>query len=237
MSIQYENKLGPRQRSPWLLFIHNNQVSIFQEQTIPGVAVIVGSDYKKAGVWSGTTFRIQLAPGVNSISGHFGFETNTFREGLADATFQKHCDRWVDVANALGVTLCVAQDFLRAWLPKEASHFDSIEANLQGLDDVTPCGSTTLSISYGSPTNRMRDEGFWSWPVLILDSEGREVGRVDPEGIPTGNVKVLSREKANGFHGGTISLLLAVPEGSQAVHGQPDECRGARRSGGPSLSR
>ena len=87
------------------------------------------------------------------------------------------------------------------------------------MDDASPTGAATISITYGSPTRAARERGFWEWPVRILDEDGQEVGRVSPEGVASGEVKVLKRETLSGHGGGYVSLLLAVPEGCRAEHG------------------
>jgi len=219
MRVVYSDQLASRRRRPWALVIGpGDEIELFAGESIPGKVAVVGYDYEKNGVWSHSTYRLQVAPSVRFLHGHFGFETGTFREGLRAATDQP-TDRWHEVANALGVSLPVAQDFLRGWLPKEARWLDQVEADLASLDESSPTGAATIAITYGSPTRAARERGFWEWPVRILDPDGEEVGRVSPEGVPSGQVKVLKREVLSGYGGGYVSLLLAVPEGCRAEHG------------------
>ncbi len=219
MKVVYFDALASRRRRPWAILIGpGDELELFTGESIPGKVAVVGCDYTKNGVWSHHTYRLEVAPGVRFLSGHFGFETGTFLEGLRTAT-GKPTDRWHEVANALGVSLPVAQDFIRAWLPKEARRLDQVEADLASLDDASPTGAATVSITYGAPTRAARERGFWEWPVRVLDSDGEEVGRVSPEGVPSGQVKVLKREILSGYGGGYVSLLLAVPEGCRAEHG------------------
>ena len=216
--IIYSDGLASRRRRPWAILIGpGDELELFAGESIPGKVAVVGCDYTKNGVWSHHTYRLEVAPGVRFLSGHFGFETGTFTEGLRAATRQA-TDRWHEVANALGVSLPVAQDFLRGWLPKTAQRLDQVEADLASLDEVSPVGAATIAITYGSPTRAARERGFWEWPVRILNEDGQEVGRVSPEGEPSGQVKVLKRETSSGYGGGYVSLLLAVPEGCRAEH-------------------
>jgi len=217
--ITWKDKMAPRRRRAWAIVVGpGDEIELFSGDTIPGKVAVVGRDYKKCGIWSHHIYRLEIAEGVRFIPGHMGFETGTFVEGLRDAT-GKPTDRWHEVANALGVSLPVAQDFIRAWLPKEARRLDQVEADLASLDDASPTGAATISITYGSPTRAARERGFWEWPVRILDEDGQEVGRVSPEGVASGEVKVLKRETLSGHGGGYVSLLLAVPEGCRAEHG------------------
>lgn len=217
--VVYSDELASRRRRPWAILIGpGDELELFAGESIPGKVAVVGCDYEKNGVWSHSTYRLAVADGVRFLAGHFGFETGTFLEGLRAAT-RKPTDRWHEVANALGVSLPVAQNFLRAWLPKEARRLDQVEADLASLDEASPTGATTVAITYGSPTRAARERGFWEWPVRVLDPDGEEVGRVSPEGVPSGQVKVLKREVLSGYGGGYVSLLLAVPEGCRAEHG------------------
>lgn len=217
--VIYSDQLASRRRRAWAIVIGpGDEIELFTGESIPGKVAVVGYDYEKKGVWSHTTYRLAVAEGVRFLSGHFGFETGrTFLEGLRTAT-RKPTDRWHEVANALGVSLPVAQEFLRAWLPKEAQRLDQVEADLASLDEASPTGAATISITYGSPTRAARERGFWEWPVRILNEDGQEVGRVSPEGEPSGQVKVLKRETSSGYGGGYVSLLIAVPEGCRAEH-------------------
>ena len=219
MKVLYSNKLAPRRRGAWAIVIGpGDELELFTGESISGKVAVVGRDYTKNGVWSHSTYRLQVAEGVRFLHGHFGFGTGTFLEGLRAAT-RKPTDRWHEVANALGVSLPVAQEFLREWLPVAAQRLDQVEADLASLDEVSPTGAVTVSLTYGAPTRAARERGFWEWPVRILDEDGEEVGRVSPEGSPSGQVKVLKRETLSGHGGGYVSLTLAVPEGCRAEHG------------------
>jgi len=225
MRIEWSDKRGPRGRYPWLLFVdRNGTVHWFRGYSIPGIAAVVGHDYEKAGIWSGSTYRLEVAPGVRAIAGRDGWETGSFREGLARAAGRAHCDRWVDVADALGVTISEAQAFLRDFAPSEAVELDQVEADLETVDGAAgPDGAEIVAVSFGGPTNRQIDAGYWASPVVVRDATGREVARVypDPEvgwdrPVPEGQVRVLASERSRGYHGGYVSLRLAVPAGCSA---------------------
>ncbi|HOB87874.1 MAG TPA: hypothetical protein PKO38_09320, partial [Bacillota bacterium] len=217
--ITWKDKMAPRRRRAWAIVVGpGDEIELFSGDTIPGKVAVVGRDYKKCGIWSHHIYRLEIAEGVRFIPGHMGFETGTFAEGLRDAT-GKPADRWHEVAEALGVSLPVAQEFLRSWLPNTAERLDKVESDLASLDETSPTGAAIVSVSYGGPTRKQRENGFWEWPVRILDEGGEEVGRVSPDGEPSGAVKILKRNHMAGHGGGYVSMLLAVPEGCRAEHG------------------
>lgn len=137
-TVTYSDELGNRRREAWALIVGpGDEIELFSGKSIPGKVAVIGRDYKKQGVWSHNTYRLQLAPGVRFISGHMGWETGSFPEGLRDAT-GKPTDRWHEIANALGVSLPVAQAFLREWLPKRSELLDKVESDLASLDETSP---------------------------------------------------------------------------------------------------
>lgn len=226
--MEWSNKMLPRSRNPWLLFVSPaGEIHRFQGRSIPGIVAIAGHDFCKSGKWSGTTFRLEVAPGVRVFDGADGWETDRFTEGLS-AVVRHRVDRWMDVANALGVRRATAQAFLREWLPREAAELDQVEADLAALEASAGGEAEHLVVTFGHPRNRQREAGFWKWPVVISVA-GHEVGRLAPNPVSwgwsdpviTGPVKLLSVVKGGGTGGGSVELTLAVPEGSAARHGEP----------------
>lgn len=227
---EWSNKMGHRGRKAWCLVIVGDAVSVFDGKSSPAVAVL-GTSYCQNGKWSATTYRLETAAGVRLVTGHDGWETGTFAEGLASSQHvTSPIDRWVDLANALGVSVSEAQRFLKTWRPEAASRFDAAEAALEAVDAAAPNeGASQVAVSFGSPTNKISAAGFWSWPVVIRNTSGTEVGRISPTGQyndwgspdVVGPVAVLASERAAGYHGGTVSLRLAVPEGCTACHEMP----------------
>lgn len=222
---KWSDQIGSRGRGAWLLLVDGEgHIHHFDGDNIPGVVAIIGYDYERAGKWSHTTYRLQLAHGgVRAIAGRNGWETGRFVEGLRSAvSYRQPIDRWVDVANALGVTMTEAQRFLREWRLKAAEALDLVEETLGLMDDETDGEFETVAISFGSPTNRMRAAGFWGWPVRVT-LEGAEVGRVisgETDWVPEGQVKVLAVEHGSGRGGGYVSMRLAIPAGAKVYHGE-----------------
>jgi hypothetical protein len=233
--MQWNDGQGHRDRRAWALILGPGDVARpFTGESIPGVCAAFVAGANKNGKWSSTTYQVELAEGVRLVSGHEGWDTGTFAEGLASAT-HREVHRWVDLANVLGVSLRAAQAFLRAWRPKAAEALDRIEADLEALDaSAGPDGASVATVSFGSPVSRIR-AAFWAAPVLAI-KDGALVGRIRP-GRPTwaeegrevtlvwsnpqseGAVRVLECVHSSGMHGGTYSLRCAVSEGTDLVHG------------------
>lgn len=226
MELHWNNGLGSRDRRAWLLFIKDGTVLPFKGENIPGVCVVLGVECTRNGKWSSTTFRLEVAEDVRPLSGREGWETGTFLEGLETATKIRPIHLWVEIANALGVTIPKAQDFLRSWRPKAAEKVDATEASLKELQDTQDLrGEDTAEVvlNFGSPTNRLMREGFWGWHVVVRVN-GQIVGRVRPETdnwdcLETeGSLSVVECVRTAGMHGGYVSLRLAVPEGAVVSH-------------------
>jgi hypothetical protein len=131
--IEWSDKLGPRRRRPFLLFIREGKVIPFEGQDIPGVVAVRGTDYTKQGIWSYTTYRLQIATGVREIAGRDGWGTGRFTEGLGAAVGVPTPDTWADVATALGVSVPSAMEFLRHSRPYAAESLDAVEQSLEAL--------------------------------------------------------------------------------------------------------
>jgi len=223
MEMKWSDRIGHRSRPAWLLLIDQaGIVHVFMGDSIPGLVAVVGTVYEKCGKWSHTIYRLELAPGARSIAGHDGWETGRFVEGLASATSRSHCDRWIDVANALGATLAETQRFLREWRSKAAGVLDQVEIDLASVETETG-DVETIAISFGGPTNRVIAEGFWDWPVRVVAGADREkeVGRIvykDDKWQSQGDIKIVALEHCAGYHGGTISMRIAAPAGAIAIH-------------------
>lgn len=228
-TMTYSDGIGSRGRRPFLLLIKGETVMAFKGQNIPGVVVVRGTDYTKNGKWSHTTFRLELAQGVRAISGRDGWETGKFVEGLRSAvSFGQAIDTWADVANAMGVSVPSAMQFLREWRPKAAEALDQVDVQLEALDAAVSndavIDAETVVVSFGGPTNRAIADGFWKNPKSIT-GHGGELRLIDVEkGWTKENIQVvgmsgavLSATHASGYHGGYVSVTVAVVPGSEVA--------------------
>lgn len=223
MQYTYNNQMGSRSRKSWLLLIKDNTITVFGGSDIPEMVVVVGTDYKSNGKWSSTTYRLAIAKGVRIIDGMDGWETGTFREGLRSAVgYNKPIDRWIELANALGVSMGEAQRFLREFRPNEAERLDKIEALLGELEEESDEEQEEISITFGAPSRRMMNEGFWELPVFVI-KDGEIIGKLVPDEYrdyhPEGDIVVVATEYRSGYHGGYMSFRVMAPTGAKMVHG------------------
>lgn len=223
-SITWSDGIASRGRNPWLLFIKGDEVIVFDTKNIPGVVVVRGTDYSKNGKWSHTTYRLELASGIRHISGHNGWETGRFVEGLGDAVGCATPDTWADTAKALGVSVPSAMEFLRAWRPKAADKLDEVEQSLAELEEASAKqeDSVIVTVSFGAPTNRQIREGYWESPksipnfaaeIRLIDSNSGWVeGNISVNGI---SGTVLSVKHSAGMHGGYYAVSVALIPGTE----------------------
>ncbi len=193
--IEWSNGIGNRSRSSWLLFVRGDQVIPFNGENITGVVVISGTDSEKAGKWSHTTYRLQIADGIRVIAGRDGWETGRFVEGLGAATGCATPDTWPQVALALGVSVPSAMEFLRAWRPKAAARLDEVEQALADLEDAcvtnaTPEDPVSVVVSFGGPTNREIGNGFWESPKVVPGYNAEIRLKDRSQGWTEGNIEV-----------------------------------------------
>lgn len=222
--ITWSDGLGNRSRSAFLFFVKGDEVIPFNGETIQGVVVIKGSDYTKNGRWSHNSYRLQLAKGIRHIAGRSGWETGRFVEGLGAAVSCPTPDTWAEVAQAIGISVPGAMDFLRSWRPKAAEALDKVEESLMELEDSSDSEEDfeTVTISFGSPTNRQIRDGYWESPKPVPGYKA-EVRLIDPEkGWQEGNIEVdgisgtvLSVKHSAGMHGGYYAISVAVVPGTE----------------------
>lgn len=225
-TINWSNRIGSRSRGSWLLFVKGDEVIVFRGQNIPGVVVVRDATYTKGGKWSCTAYRLEVADSVRYIAGRDGWNTGRFIEGLAKALGKHETpDTWVGTAELLGVSVPSAMEFLREWRPKAADKLDEVEQALVDLEEASAqqeTDSVTVTVSFGSPSNRARREGYWESPKRI-PGYNAEIRLKDPEGGWTeGNIEVvgisgsvLSVKHARGSHGGYYAVSVAVMPGSE----------------------
>lgn len=222
--MEWSDRIGSRERRAWLLLIDpDGVVTPFLGKTIPGVVTVTGESYTKNGKWSHTTYRFALFPRIRALAGRDGWEQGTFAEGLASATATGPLDTWAQVANALGVSISQAQKFLRAWRPRAADALDVVEASLDAVAEAVDVAGdeevVTLSLSFGAPTRRQRDDGYWTAPVRVVQNETvlatitPAPGGWGPDAQIDGDprVRVLAVERSSGHGGGYVSLRVAAP--------------------------
>jgi len=219
--MKWSNGLGSRARKAWLILIKGEEIFAFDGQSLPNSVAVLGTEYTKNGKWSETTYSLALFPGVRAIPGRDGWETGTFAEGLASAT-DKPTQTWADVGEALGVSVPAAMRWLKEWRPRAAEKLDEVEARLAALDEAAEAANAAttvdVTVSFGAPTRRQQEEGFWTMPKFISGYDGGSIELIDPTGGWTvGNVRivgaigtVLSATASSGYRGGYVSVVVRL---------------------------
>jgi hypothetical protein len=207
--------MGSRRRKAWLLLIKAGTVHEFSGSPIEGVVVIVNKSFTKNGVWSHDTFELALAEGVRFVPGKMGWDNGTFLEGLS-AALGTNIRSWVTLANALNVTMEEAMRFIAKHHTKSGEELNRIERELAALDDVCPEGAAEMVFTFGSPNRRMREEGWWDWPVVVRQN-GNAIAQLTL--AETGwvsnhpSVKVVRASHGSGRGGGFWTLTVVGPDG------------------------
>ncbi len=224
MNIEYSDQLGSRDRKPFLLFVKGDEIIPFAGKGIEGVVVVRSTKYKQDGRWSYTTYSLELASGIRHIAGRSGWETNRFNEGLASAVGCKSPETWAEMAQALGVSVPSAMEFLRGFRPKTAKRLDEVERELAALEEASEKETDTVivSVSFGNPTNRQMRDGFWENPKSI-PGYAAEIRLKEPaRGWIDGNITVvgivgtvLSIKYASGHHGGYYAVSVGLVPGTE----------------------
>jgi hypothetical protein len=212
MTYEYNNGLCPAGRRPrlWLTTPDKSGAIKFIGENIPNIAVIATAVYEKCGRWSNTTYGLELAPGVRPLyllspmHGRWG-------DDLAS---------WGEVIEKLGVPVALARDIIRAEYPSTADRLDEVE-KFALVHEEKGVDTETVVISFGSPTRRQRDEGFWESPKEATASDGSLV-RVGPGPEPNGwfepvlidgppGSQVINSIHRPGMGGGYYSVSVLVP--------------------------
>lgn len=231
--VTYSDRIGHRSRRAWAVIVGpGDSVVDFSASSAIGVKFI-DSDYEQSGKWSHTTYRVILPPGARLVAGHMGWETGTWREALADKRPRREpVITWLDAASALGVSAAAVMSYARAHQKGDARHFDEVDRKLAEADDAASAAQSDLAqvaVSFGSPTNRAIDDGFWEWPIAIADDTGAHRGYVRPVKVDYTTtyvpdpdltaVVVVEVIHSSGYHGGYMTVRLAMPAGWTATHG------------------
>jgi len=210
-SYSYNDGLCPGGRKPRLYLAKAGEVRKFTGENISGFCAIATSSYNKNGKWSCTEYTINLATGVRPL--YFLSPLHgTWGDDLAS---------WGEVAETLGLPVDVAQMLIRSEYSGTAERLDKLEefalaAEAEGNE------TETVIISFGSPTNRARQEGYWDAPKSAQTTNGQKVtvkpdqGQYGPDWdkpsvVEPVGAKILSSRHQPGMHGGYWTIEVAVP--------------------------
>lgn len=221
ITLEWNSRPGPRMRRAWLIFLKNGKIHLFKGESIPGIVAVVSKTFVKEGKWSHYRYSLLVNPGVRFLSGHTGWNTGTFREGLNDALKGYYpTSRWHEIANALNVPVGELREFLTTFRPAEVADLDKIEADIAELGNAAN-DFEEIEVYIGGATRRLRAEGYWSWPIVV-EVAGEVVGTLDIAGKEvTGDIRIIDRTAGLGHGGGWVNFKLLAPAGARALHVNP----------------
>jgi hypothetical protein len=207
-AMEWRDGLRPGGRTPRLYVIVDGGRAVhkFTGETIPGVLVVLSAQYHQCGKWSSTTYQIQTARGVRAV------ELLSPLHGTWGDSFTS----WLDAAQALGCDVDSAREITRVEYRKTFERLEALDAALESLEEEEGDDDAEIVvITFGSPTNRAAEDGFWFDPKGGRTSDGREVvvtpgpdGDWESATCPQG--RVVSVKRSPGYHGGSISVTVAV---------------------------
>lgn len=210
-SVKFNDGLCSGGRRPRLYLAKGGEVKKFVGEAIPGFCVIVTQRFERNGKWSNTDWSLSLAPGVrpliflSPLHGNWGDEFTS----------------WGEVCQKLGLPIEVAQEVVRKEYPRTGERLDQAEAFAIASEEAGK-SSETVIVSFGSPTNRQAQEGFWSSPKKGVTSDGREVIVRPSEGeygpnwsepivVAPEGATILSSRHRSGMKGGYYTVEVLVP--------------------------
>jgi hypothetical protein len=140
MEFTWTEQLAPRSRAAWLVFFRAGEARPFNGRDIPGWCVVRARQLgPRKGKWTATVWRLALADGVLPVSGHYGWDTGDFPEGLWSAIGKRGPipASWAEwealLASTLGVPAEGARELLRAMDPEVAAAWDAAEEKIRTL--------------------------------------------------------------------------------------------------------
>jgi hypothetical protein len=196
-------------RRPRLYLAKGGKVVKFGGSNIPEFCAIATSEYKKNGKWSNTTYQLDLVPGVRPL----------FFLSPMHGTWGDSLGSWGEVAKELALPVDVAQELIRVEYKSTAERLDKLEEFSLAIE-AQGNQTETVIVSFGSPTNREADEGFWETPKSSQTSDGKKVtvepgkgddGWSQPVVIEPIGAKIFSSRSSPGMHGGYRTIEVIVP--------------------------
>lgn len=207
--IKYNDGLRARRRDVMLLLYTSTQVLVFAGKSIPGVAVVLAEKHESNGVWSNTSYEIQLADGWSASPISQGFESGWFIDRV---------DTLEAMAACLGLTtvaLPVVEKFIQEVFPKAWGRFLATQEALDALEAVAPQGETREVFFTDWAKARGRDKAAGltgSRQLLVNGQECRFVWDKDSQTYKPTLAGVVVLERVKGSFSTGYKLL--VPAGA-----------------------
>lgn len=204
---KYNDGLLNGSRTPRLYLVRGDEAKKFTGENIPGFTAIVTAVFDKNGKWSNTTYELDLAPGVRPL----------YFASPLHGTWGDNLPSWGAVAEKLQLPIEVAQGIIRLEYPGTAKRLDALET-FAAENEAVSRNTEAVTISFGSPTNRMISDGWWDEPKSGHTADGRIVtvrpgqgGWCKAEVVEPEGAKIIDVQRTPGMHGGYYAVHVAVP--------------------------
>lgn len=207
-TYKYNNGLCPGGRRPRLYLVKGNAILKFKGSSIPGFCAIATAKYEKNGKWCSTTYQLELAPGVRAL----------YFLSPMHGTWGDTKSSWGEIAQELGLSIESAKALISEEYPKTAERLNKLEEFSIQMEN-SGAQTETVIISFGSPTNRAIQEGYWEQPKSARTSDGTTVtvkpgprrDWYNPEIVEPEGAKIISSVHSPGMHGGYWTIEVLVP--------------------------
>ena len=221
MKITWNNKMKSRGRKPCAIIIGaDGEVSEFRTSGVMGQYAVHESAHEKCGKWSNSTYQITLGAGIRFYTWTPDFETG---KSFPD------CETWNEVygvvfdkvglpLNRESLVACLR--VMKSGLAERLDQSEAILASLSRNDDDVEI----VTVNFGGPTNRQISGGYWTRDEIEFDGVSlrktcdywqsatiETVQVVEPKGA-----RVLSVDHQRGYHGGYVSIKVALPQEEEA---------------------
>jgi hypothetical protein len=202
----YNDGLLAGGRRPRLYLAKGLEARKFTGESLPGYCAVVTAEYRQSGKWSNTTYQLRLAPGVRPL--HFVSPLH--------GTWGDKMESWGGVAQILGLPIELSQAIVLKEFPSTAERLDKVEAFALAVEEEHGNQAEVVVISFGSPTRRAIEEGFWRSPKSDCDSsatiapgEGDDWSK--PVVLEPAGAEVISSRHRPGMHGGYWAVEVVLP--------------------------
>lgn len=207
MKAEFSSCLECGGRRPHLVLVKGTECREFGGELPTEWGVVVTATDEVAGKWSGTKYVLELARGVRAIH---------FLSPLHGRWGENYLS-WGEVVLELGLPVEQAKQLVGKLYPTAAKRLDDIEA-FEAAQETAGEGAELVVVSFGSPTNRQVNAGFWEESKRGRTSTGVEVevapgekGWATPVVVQPAGALVVGAQRTPGHHGGYWAIEVQVP--------------------------
>lgn len=205
----YNDGRQPGGRRPRLWLAKGGVARKFTGDDVPGFAIVASHEFTANGKWSNTTYRLLLAAGVTPV----------YMISPLHGIWGQDFLSWGEAAAELGISEALARQIVASEYPDTAARLDKVEAEFARQAEAAP-EPEVVFIHFGTPTNRMIQEGFWESKEgkttdgrLVRIVRDASEGWYKPRAVEPEGAEVVGVKHHPGHHGGWYEVQVLVPPG------------------------